>query len=272
MSLLPNKKTKPKQNIHDLTMLIYSEPKAGKSTFCSQADNVLFLATEAGLNNLEVYQIAISKWEDLKNAANEIAQGKHNFKSIVIDTVDNAYRFCADYICKQNNIKHESELPYSKGYALVKNEFYRLLVKLSFLPQGLILVSHTQEREIDSRVGKYTKTVPNLSESIRKLILGMVDIIGFVDFEKEVLPDGKTIYNRVIRTKPSKHYEAGDRTGKLPEVLPLDYHIFEKSLKTALTSDHTKVVKTRINSEIKNPIKTENNKTATDNRVIITRK
>jgi len=35
--------------------------------------------------------------------------------------------------------------------------------------------------------------------------------------------------NRVIRTKPNAVYEAGDRTGRLPATLPLNYETFVKA-------------------------------------------
>jgi len=38
---------------------------------------------------------------------------------------------------------------------------------------------------------------------------------------------------RVIRTKPSLYYEAGDRTGRLPETLDLDFGKFKESYNAA---------------------------------------
>jgi len=54
--MLPTKKTPPKQDLAGLTVLVYGPSKIGKSTWCSQADGALFLATEPGLNALEVYR------------------------------------------------------------------------------------------------------------------------------------------------------------------------------------------------------------------------
>jgi len=97
--MLPKSKTKPKAHLNDLTALVYGPSKIGKSTWCSHAENALFLATEPGLNALEVFEAPITCWDDLLQACAEIAEGKHDFKTIVIDTVDNAYRMCADYVC-----------------------------------------------------------------------------------------------------------------------------------------------------------------------------
>jgi hypothetical protein len=233
MPLLPTTKTPPKDSLADLIMLVYGQTKIGKTTLCSQAEGALFLATEPGLNALDVYQVPILTWEDLLNACAEISEGNHPFKTVVIDTIDNAYKFCTDsykfctdYVLKKFKIEHESDLGYGKGYALINNEFQRVLTKLAFLPCGLFLISHAKETEMDSRTGKYTRVVPTLPDKARKIVLGMADMVLFCDLEVQTGDDGAQSIRRVIRTKPSLYYEAGDRTGRLPETLDLDFHSF----------------------------------------------
>lgn len=228
--LLPTQKTPPKRSLQDLTILVYGKQKCGKSEFCAQAESTLFLATEAGLKSLEVYQVPISKWEELSEALAQISEGKHPFKTIAIDTVDNAYRMCSEYICAKHKIVHESDLAYGKGYALVNNEFHRVLTKLSLLPYGLLLVSHAQEVEIEGRTGKYHKAVPTLPETPRKIVLGMADVIVYCDVEAIKQDDGKTSFKRVLRTKPSIYYDAGDRTKRLPEMLDFSFAAFAEGL------------------------------------------
>lgn len=224
--MLPTIKTQPKQNLSDLTVLCYAASKFGKTSFCAQADNALFLATEPGLNALEAYQVPITCWEDLLAACSEIAEGNHPFKTIIIDTVDNAYRMCAEHMCRKAKVEHESDLGYGKGYALINNEFQRVLTKLAFLPYGLYLISHAQEKEIETRTGKFAKTVPTLPDKARKIVLGLVDLILYGDIEVSQGADGKLAHRRVLRTKPSQHYEAGDRTGRLPATIDFDYKRF----------------------------------------------
>jgi len=244
--MLPKSKTTPKGNLSDLTALLYGPSKIGKSTWCSHAENALFLATEPGLNALEVFETPITCWEDLLQACAEIAEGKHNFKTIVIDTIDNAYRMCADYICTKSKVEHESDLGYGKGYALINNEFQRVLNKLAFLPYGLILISHSMERDIETRTGKHTRIVPTLPEKARKLVTGLVDLILFCDLDATPSEDGKPKYQRVMRTKPSPNYDAGDRTGRLPNTIPLDFPSFIKAFNMSTVdskSEPMKVIK-----------------------------
>jgi hypothetical protein len=226
MSILPTAKTQPKPDLADLTVLVYGQTKIGKSSLCSKAESALFLATEPGLNALDVYQAPIQSWDDLLNACAEITDGKHPFKTVIIDTIDNAYKFCTDFILKKFKIDHESDLGYGKGYAIVNNEFQRVLTKLAFLPYGLFLISHAKEIEVETRTGKYSRIVPTLPDKARKIVLGMVDMVLFCDLDVTEGEGEKQEIRRVIRTKPSLYYEAGDRTGRLPETLDLDFRSF----------------------------------------------
>ena len=161
----------------------------------------------------------IQSWEDLRKACAEIVEGNHPFKTVILDTIDNAYKFCTEYILAKFKVEHESDLGYGKGYALVNNEFQRVLTKLAFLPYGLFLISHAKEMEVDSRTGKYMRVVPTLPDKARKIVLGMADMVLFCDLEAITGEKGEQSMRRVIRTKPSLYYEAGDRTGRLPETL-----------------------------------------------------
>ncbi len=234
MSILPKSKTPPVLSMEKQTILLYAHAKFGKSTIASGSPDAIFLATEAGLNHLNVYQVPINTWEDLLTASKEISAGNHTFKTVVIDTIDNAYRLCSEYICTQNNVKHESELGYGKGWSLVNGEFQRVLTKLSLLPYGLFLISHAVEREIEGRTGNYTRITPTLPDKAKKIILGMSDFILYGDIEETTNGNGKTRSRRVLRTKPTRHYEAGDRTGKLPSTIDATYgaflDIYQKSI------------------------------------------
>ncbi len=101
-----------------------------------------------------------------------------------------------------------------------------MLTRMAFLPYGLYLVSHSQEKEIATRTGRHSRIIPTLPEKAHQIVIGLVDLILFCDVETVTAPDGQTHYRRVIRTRPSARYDAGDRTGRLPETLSLDYDVF----------------------------------------------
>lgn len=225
-------KTKTPKNMGHPTIILHGAPKIGKSTWASQAPSPLFLATEPGLGAIETYQIPITSWPMMLDAAAKIAGGEHDFQTIAVDTVDNAYKLCAEFICKKFEIEHLGDLPRGKGYGAANNEFMRVLIKLAHLPYGLIFLSHTRTVEVKGRAAVYSRQVPALPETSRTAVMGFMDIILYA--EAEAVRDEKTgapMMRRVLRTKPAEGYEAGDRFGLLPETLPLDYAEFSKYLK-----------------------------------------
>lgn len=234
MGLIPTAKSKPKTNFEDFLTLIYGAPKVGKSTFCAGLDSPLFLDTEAGLNNLDVFKVNIDSWETFKEAYKELKsqQGKLPFKTLVIDTIDNLWQMCSDYICKANKVTHESELEWGKGYAMIKREFNVALAAYRQLGLGMIYTSHAEAREIATRVGKYTRYEPTMAKKCAEAILPSVDFILYA--ENQEGKDG--VETRVIHTKPSKYFNAGDRIGRLPEEIPLDAKAFMEAFKKAKES------------------------------------
>ena len=230
MNLLPKEKSKPKPRLSDYTILIYGAPKVGKTTFVSRFNKVIFAATEEGYGALSVFAVSIDTWEKFLEFCKELAEADHDFENVCIDTVDNLLQLCATHILGKHQVEHESDLDYGKGYALVLNEFIRAMTKLSHLPYGLILVSHQESEAIQTRTEKYNKAVASLRGKARKAILGMCDFILF--FSIKAMADNTL--ERIIQTKPSKFHDAGDRTGFLPEEIPLNHTLFMREFETAL--------------------------------------
>ena len=226
MSLLPEKKTEPVTDLTGLKTLLYGSPKIGKSTFCSTMNAPLFLATEQGLGALSVYKVDIPDWNTLLEVGKELS-GSNKYKTIVLDTVDNAYQFCLEAVCKKHGIQHPQDLDYGKGWGLVNHEFQRVLTKLSHQHRGFVLVSHAKIETIKTRTSEITRAVPTIPGSARRFIIGLVDVILYA----EATETEKGV-QRVLHAMPSESWEAGDRTGKLPETMPLDYKAVAKAFKS----------------------------------------
>lgn len=218
---IPTEKTRVTTALGDQVITLYGSPKIGKSTFASQFPDALFLATEPGLNHLEVYQVPIKDWPEFQQVCAVVAKDPRQVKTLVIDTVDILYDHVKAHVCGLNNIQHPSDMSYGKGFSMVNGEFRRVLAKLGTLrtkgggKMGLVIISHAKEIEVDTRTGKQLRWAPTLPASARNIVEGMSDLLLFADVEA----DG----SRVIRTKPSPGWVAGDRTGRLPETMPLDH-------------------------------------------------
>ena len=231
--MLPTKPTPPKVNMSDLSVLIYGDPKWGKSSFCSHAEKALFIATEPGLNHLEVFQVPVKErqlvsgkddegnvaekemcgWEYIKYTYKHLLHKDHGFKTVVFDTIDVAYDHCYTYVCKKNGWESADKdisgdkLGWGEGWRAINDEFKTVLRRFQELGMGMYLVSHSVVREVDSRVTS-KKTTPTLPGGARKAVLAMSDIVMYATSNAD---------GRLILTKNHATYEAGDRTERLPE-------------------------------------------------------
>ena len=69
--------------------LIYGEHKLGKSTFASQAPAPIFIQTEDGLDAIDAKAFPLcKKWGDILEAVATLYQEQHEFKTLVIDSMD----------------------------------------------------------------------------------------------------------------------------------------------------------------------------------------
>lgn len=229
---IPTTKSAPVHDPSRKLTLIYGAPKAGKTTLASTFPNACFLATEAGLGSVSVDRweagdgrYVLNSWEELTASTLDVinakdAAGKPRFTTVIIDTIGNACALCEQWICQKHGeeYKADGKLGYGKGTALIVGELKRYLTKLSATGLGVVLIAHATQKTITTRTGEIQKTVPfvpgdNKNADLYNLILGMCDLVLFVDQDPGT---GK----RVARTKPHHTYDAGDRTGRLPD--PLD--------------------------------------------------
>lgn len=230
MITLPTSKTKPEFTLEHLSLLLYGAPKIGKSTFCSRVEGGLFIATEPGLNHLETANVPVTTWREFLEVMALVAKKEHDYKVLIIDTIDKLCDFCSDHVCERNGIQTLGDMGYGKGYALYKSELKRAFTKVFALNMGVIMTSHAQLTEIDTPSGKQTKWMPTFERRARDVLMPMVDIIGFAQNVASINDKGERVEQRVLQTKSSSLWEAGDRTGRLPSTIGFKYAAFERSL------------------------------------------
>jgi hypothetical protein len=233
---------KPAPELGTQLSLVFGSPKCGKSTLAAQFPDAVFLATEAGLNNLACNRweaadgrYVINSWEELLAATAEViaaktADGKQRFKTIILDTVGNASLLCDAHICAKNGVdfKMEGALGFGRGAAMILGEIRRYLTKLSTMGIGVVLIAHSMVKTINGRTGTIEKTQPffpadNKQGELYNAVMGMVDLVLYCD-----IADGK----RVLRTKPNPSYDAGDRTGSLPDTIEMSYAALAQAMST----------------------------------------
>ena len=210
-SILPSDLSEIETDLDREKILFYGAPGTGKTTTANRPDT-LFLATEPGQSKMRCFKLEIDSWAKFIAACKELKAGDHQFKRVVIDTVDKLYLLCARAKCKQLNIEHESDLEAAKGYQIVNREFEATLQAMATLNMGLIFISHEKLVKIKTRTEEYMRAQPNLSGKPASIIEGFVDHI--LRFTIEPDPDSLDKERHMILCEPSKFYlskSRGDR-------------------------------------------------------------
>lgn len=232
---MPIQKNKKDNNYLKNKYLIYGPPKAGKSTFAAnigdEKHQSVFLCCEPGhrfLPNINRYETEKGKqptnWTDVVDCCRELYDvDNHDYSCLVIDTVDIAWEWCTDYICKMNDITHPSEMGFGKAYQAVAKEFSNVMNKLGQQGIGFIFISHEKEYEIKVGPRSETAVSTTLSSGAKKFIHGFVDFIWYFTQDLEG--------NRFILTDRHDNITAGSRGDINGNSLPLKMEMDSEKVK-----------------------------------------
>lgn len=215
-------KTKIATDISQGNVLIYGKPKVGKTTFITNVPNYLLAATEKGYNYLEVIKQDITCWQDFLKLALALSTQEHKYKTLVVDTADWLYKYCEQYTMTKHKVEHPSDLGYGKGFALVRDEFTRVINKVNMNGMNFIFTSHAKEKTEKTKTGEWTVMGTSLGGTAETFIAGLCDIVLYF----YISDDGQ----RLMRTKPTKYILAGDRSKALPEIMPIDFMLLSDYL------------------------------------------
>ena len=145
---------------------------------------------------------------------------RQKFQSVTFDTVGIAYTLCEKYICAQQGVQSISDIPWGRGYAMVKAEFEETLRKISMMGLGIVLIAHAARRiEMQSDNSEIEFFSPDLDKRCYNIVNQLVDIIGYIDMVFN--PDGTT--TRWLYTRRTATIMAGSRYQYLEPKIPFGY-------------------------------------------------
>ena len=223
----------------DLTgysVLLYGEPKSGKTTNASRFPNSLLLAFELGYNALPgVMAKPMRNWRDMKTTLKELDDDavKERFHNIIIDTADLCYDACKKFICNQNEVNDISELAYGKGYNLVMKEFDEAIRTILRLGYGCILISHATDKTFkDAQGNEFNQIVPTIDNKGRLVCERTCDIIGY---SRAVETEEGLKTKLFLRGTP--RFVAGSRFKYLPNVIDFSYDELVSALHDAIDKE-----------------------------------
>lgn len=174
---------------------IYGAAFSGKTTFLDEAPNPLNLNTDGNIQFVSMPYVSIKDevqvegritkrkyaWEVFKEAITELEKKQNDFKTIIIDLLEDTREACRVYMYHQLGIQHESDSSYGKGWDIIKTEYLSTIRRFFNMDyENLIVVSHEDiSKDITKKNGQnITRIAPNIQDAIANKVAGMVDIVA----------------------------------------------------------------------------------------------
>jgi DNA-directed RNA polymerase subunit F len=224
INLLELEPTVVSRDLKGKLVMFYGEPKSGKTSNAVKFPKSLLLAFEKGYNAINnVMAQPINKWSEFKQVLKQLKDPKvqERFETIIVDTADIAWDLCEKYILNREGVDKIGDIPYGAGYGMVEKEFDEALRSIPLLDYGLVLISHSEDKEFKDENGEsYQRIVPTLPKRARKVVTRMVDIIAYSRTVQDQ-ETGETSVNLYMRGTP--RFEAGSRWKHTPDYIPFKY-------------------------------------------------
>ena len=224
-------------------MVIYGEPGTGKSVFAAGTPNPFFICTDGNYEWLLDFgakwenHVQVFSWAQIKKVLSSEELNKYD--TIVIDLLEDAYKWCEQEVCIKNGWAHVNDPGYGKGYDMVNNEFFIEISKLLNLDKNIILIMHGETQVTKDKRGiEHSKFVP--SSRIRAKCVDMIE--GRVRYflrayaVSETDADENLVTNRYLSLSPDGSTEFGIMRGiskPIPRDIPLDWTTFSEVVENA---------------------------------------
>lgn len=229
-----------------LRVLMYGVEGVGKSTFAGSAPAPIFVGAEDGTSELDVARFPEpSTWAEALEAIAELTNAEHEYKTLVVDTLDWLEPLCWAHVCatkKDRNgkpFKDIEDIGYGKGYAAALDEWRLFLAALDRLraKRGVhvVLLAHSWIKGFKNPAGEdYDRYELKLHAKAAGLMREWSDAVLFAQHEtytheRDGRVKGISTGARVVFTQRTAAYDAKNRHD-LPEKLPLDWEAFAEAV------------------------------------------
>lgn len=262
--LLPENKRRDITKVEKKTVWVYGSPFSGKTTFANNFPDPLMLNTDGNVQFVDAPFIAIKDtvvtegrrtvrtfaWQNFKDTVDELEKKDNDFKTIIVDLIEDTYESCRLYMYDKLGISHESDDSF-RAWDKVRTEFlstFRKLMNLDY--ENIILISHEDtSKDITKKSGdKITAIKPNLQEKTANKLAGMVHMVARVIVEEDD--------TRTLSFKQNEVTFGGGRLSTNVTEIPLDYGEFLTVYEEANASAASKVNKRKV-AEPKEEVPTE---------------
>lgn len=235
-----------------LRIVLYGVDGIGKSTFAAGSPRPIFLCAEDGTSFLPVARFPHpNSWDDVLAAIGVLYKEQHNYKTLVIDTVDWLEDLARKAVCTEHGVSGIEGMGYGKGYIYAAEKMMSLLRGLDALSQrrgmNIIVLGHSQVVTYnDPETEAYDRYAMKLHKGIEPKFREWPDAVLFANYDVTVEKDdqgfnktrtrGISFGKRVLYTERRAAFDAKNRFPGMPPKLPLTWEAFSTAVAASLNS------------------------------------
>lgn len=222
--------TPVKERSQYLNIMIYGDSGTGKTTLAGSADEVpsmrpvLFVDIEGGTESLrhsypDVQTVRVTTWKEMQGLYNELHEGNHPYKTVVLDSLTeiqkfNMYQIMGEVIQKRPDL--DVDVPSMREWGKNLEQIRRFVRGFRDLEMHTIFTALSRADKND-RTGMVTNK-PSLSGKMADEVAAFLDIVAYY-YVKQIGDGEDAEFKRLLLTTKTDSVVAKDRSGKLPMIL-----------------------------------------------------
>jgi hypothetical protein len=234
-------------------VIVHGDPGIGKSTFGACAPDPVFILTEDGLGSLEVPAFPLAKtFDEVLEAVGSLYQEDHEFKTLVIDSLDWLEPLIWNHVCETwtdkkgvaKRLASIEDAGYGKGYVEAINYWRQFFDGLRALRDDkgmtIIMIAHSAKVKVeDPMLPAYDTYDLKLHKRAAAIAEEYADVILFAQLHTATTMEKKgdkersratTNGTRIMHTVGQPAFLAKNRYN-LPTPLPLSWASFDEAMK-----------------------------------------
>ena len=177
---------KPKEEKLPERVLIFSEIGLGKSTLASTAPNPIFINLEDRIDEINADRLEVPEsYDQFHQQLIEVYKEEHDYKTIVIDTIDALEALIYKKVCEENSVGSISDINFGGGYEQSLTIFRKVVDALNKLrlhkKMKIIILAHSHVKTYNNPLGQdYDRISIKLREKNAAVITERCDIVGYL--------------------------------------------------------------------------------------------
>jgi hypothetical protein len=202
--------------------IFYGATKVGKTGALAELPDNLILDLERGSETYKCLRMRVDTYKEFIAITKKLGEGEHKYKFLTIDTIDRFIEWIEAAIVVDWNeaqkkvkepvfIKVYSEIPYGKGYDLVRLKMREWLNYLRKIVPHVILVGHLKRTIIGDSTVEVKEDNLDLVGKVRNTVCADADAVGLFFRGKDA--DNSSVLKVSFRS--SEQSAAGSRIGHL---------------------------------------------------------